>query len=149
MSKTTGRQMFVNLAVRDLQRAKSFFSGLGFEFNPKFTDDNAACMIIGNDSFVMLLTEPFFKTFTRHERCDTSRHTEALLAVSCESRQEVDHLASKALGAGGGDAMPAQDHGFMYTRSFYDLDDHHWEVLWMDPKAAELGPEAFVASQEK
>jgi predicted lactoylglutathione lyase len=147
MSTNTGRKIFVNLAVRDLTRAKAFFSALGFDYNPKFTDDNAACMVISRDAFVMLLAEPFFKTFTTREVCDTTRETEALIAVSCESRKEVDELVKKAIDAGGRHAMPAQDHGFMYAGSFYDLDGHHWEVLWMDPKAVELGPEAFIASQ--
>ena len=149
MSKNTSRKIFVNLAVRDLKRAKAFFSALGFDFNPKFTDDNGACMVISDEGYVMLLAEPFFKTFTTRQVCDTSRQTEALLALSCESRSEVDELVKKAIGAGGRDAMPAQDHGFMYGRSFYDLDGHHWEVLWMDPKAVELGPQAYMASQQK
>ena len=149
MANSTARKIFVNLAVRDLPRAKTFFSALGFAYNPKFTDDNAACMVISDDAYVMLLAEPFFKTFTRREVCDTSRQTEALIALSCDSRKEVDELAKKAIAAGGRDAMPAQDHGFMYVRTFYDLDGHHWEVLWMDPKAAEVGPEAYMASQRK
>jgi predicted lactoylglutathione lyase len=149
MSKSTGRMIFVNLAVRDLGRTKAFFSSLGFTFNPKFTDDNAACMVINDESFVMLLTEPFFKTFTTREVCDTSRSTETLIAVSCATRDEVDALVTKVVDAGGRDAMPAQDHGFMYARSFYDLDGHHWEVVWMDPKAAELGPDASVGSEDK
>jgi uncharacterized protein len=149
MSKNTDRKMFVNLAVRDLKRAKSFFSSLGFGFNPKFTDDNGACMVISDEGYVMLLAEPFFKTFTTREICDTSRQTEALVALSCESRTEVDQLVKKAIDAGGRDAMPAQELGFMYGRSFYDLDGHHWEVVWMDPKAVEMGPEAYVSSQQK
>jgi predicted lactoylglutathione lyase len=149
MSKNTGRKIFINLAVRDLTRAKAFFSALGFDYNPKFTDDNAACMVVNDDGYAMLLAEPFFKTFTKREVCDTSRQTEALIALSCDSRHEVDELMMKAINAGGRDAMPAQDHGFMYARSFYDLDGHHWEVLWMDPKAVELGPEAYIASQQK
>jgi predicted lactoylglutathione lyase len=149
MSKSTGRKMFVNLAVRDLTRAKTFFSALGLDYNPKFTDDKAACMVVSDEAYVMLLAEPFFKTFTKRETCDTSRQTEALIALSCESRNEVDELVKKAIDAGGRDAMPAQDHGFMYGRSFYDLDGHHWEVLWMDPRAVELGPEAYLASQQK
>lgn len=147
MSKSNGRKMFVNLAVRDLKRAKVFFSALGFDFNPKFTDEKAACMVISDEGYVMLLAEPFFKTFTTRAVCDTSRQTEALLALSCESRTEVDELVKKAIAAGGRDAMPAQDQGFMYGRSFYDLDGHHWEVLWMEPKAVESGPEAYTASQ--
>jgi predicted lactoylglutathione lyase len=92
-------------------------------------------MIVNDQAFVMLLGEPFFKTFTRREVCDTTRQTEALLALSCESRAKVDEMLSKAVGAGGKHAMDPQDHGFMYGWSFYDLDGHHWEVLWMDPSA--------------
>lgn len=147
MSKSTARKIFINLAVRDLKRTKAFFSALGFTYNPRFTDDNAACLIINDDAYVMLLAEPFFKTFTTREVCDTSRQTEALIALSCESRSAVDELVKKAIDAGGRNAMPAQDHGFMYASSFYDVDGHHWEVLWMDPKAVELGPQAYMVSQ--
>ncbi|MFL5356402.1 VOC family protein [Archangium sp.] len=131
------RMLFVNLAVRDLKKSMDFFSKLGFEFNPKFTDDKAACMVLSEQAFVMLLTEPFFKTFTRREPCDTSRQTEGLFCLSCSSRAEVDELVKKAIAAGGKHAMDSQDHGFMYGWSFYDLDGHHWEVMWMDPKAAQ------------
>ena len=134
MADTRARKMFVNLAVRDLEKSKTFFAALGFSFNPKFTDDKAACMIVNDEAFVMLLTEPFFKTFTRREVCDTSRYTEGLLSISCGSRTEVDEVVKKALAAGGQHAMDAQDHGFMYGWSFYDPDGHHWEVFWMDPK---------------
>jgi predicted lactoylglutathione lyase len=133
------RKLFVNLAVRDLGKAKAFFSGLGFEYNPQFTDEKAACMILSEEAFVMLLTEPFFRGFTKREPCDTTRQTEALLALSCTSRAEVDQLVKTALAAGGQPAMPPQDHGFMYGHSFYDLDGHHWEVLWMDPAAVQKG----------
>ena len=129
------RKIFVNLAVRDLQKSMEFFSTLGFTFNRQFTDDKAACMVISDGAFVMLLSEPFFKSFTRREQCDTSRSTEALMALSCESRAEVDEIVRKAIDAGGKHAMDPQDHGFMYGWSFYDLDGHHWEVLWMDPNA--------------
>lgn len=131
------RMLFVNLAVRDLKKSMEFFSKLGFEFNPKFTDEKAACMILSEQAFVMLLSEPFFKTFTKREPCDTSRQTEGLFCLSCSSRAEVDELVKKAIAAGGKHAMDAQDHGFMYGWSFYDLDGHHWEVMWMDPKAAQ------------
>ena len=113
-----------------------FFSKLGFEFNPKFTDDKAACMIVSEEAFVMLLSEPFFKTFTKKDIVNARSSTEAILAISCASREEVDETVKKALAAGGKPAMDPQDHGFMYGWSFYDVDDHHWEVLWMDPKAA-------------
>ena len=136
MAENNSRKIFVNLAVRDLKKSMDFFSTLGFEFNPKFTDENAACMIISEDAFVMLLKERFFRTFTRREPCDTTTHTEGLFALSCRTRAEVDALVQKAVAAGGQHAMDPQDHGFMYGWSFYDLDGHHWEVLWMDPKAA-------------
>ncbi|HEY0788547.1 MAG TPA: VOC family protein [Thermoanaerobaculia bacterium] len=127
--------MFVNLAVRNLDKSKDFFSSLGFQFNPQFTDEKAACMVVGSDSYVMLLSEPFFRGFTKREPCDTTRHTEALLAVSAGSRAEVDQIVRRAIDNGGAHAMDAQDHGFMYSWSFYDPDGHHWEVLWMDPQA--------------
>ena len=130
------RKMFLNLAVRDLKKSMDFFGTLGFTFNRQFTDDNAACMVVSSEAYVMLLTEPFFKTFTTLEQCDTSRSTEGLFALSCESRAEVDEIVQKAVAAGGRHAMPPQDHGFMYGWSFYDLDGHHWEVLWMDPAAS-------------
>ena len=131
------RKLFVNLAVRDVKKAMDFFAALGFTFNPRFTDDNAACMVISDEAFVMLLAEPFFRTFTRREPCDTSRQTEGLFALSCASRQEVDAVVSKAIAAGGTHAMDPQDHGFMYAWSFYDPDGHHWEVVWMDPSAVQ------------
>jgi predicted lactoylglutathione lyase len=132
----TDRKLFVNLAVRDLKASMEFFSKLGFEFNPRFTDDKAACMIVSGEAFVMLLATPFFKTFTKRELCDTTRQTEGLFGFSCSSRLEVDQLAERAIAGGGKQAGDSQDHGFMYGRSFYDLDGHHWEVFWMDPKAA-------------
>ena len=137
MAEKQSRKLFVNLAVRDLKRSMDFFAQLGFAFNPKFTDDNAACMIVSDDAYVMLLTEPFFRGFTKRELCDTTRQSEALLAVSCRDRAEVDELVNKAVAAGGSHAMDPQDHGFMYAWSFYDPDGHHFEVVWMDPKAAE------------
>ena len=135
MANTNYRQLFVNLAVRDLERSKDFFGKLGFSFNPKFTDDKAACMIISENTSVMLLTEPFFRTFTRREICDTMANTEGLFALSCRSRAEVDEMVRGAIDAGGKPAMDPQDHGFMYGSSFYDPDGHHWEVLWMDEKS--------------
>ena len=127
------RMIFVNLPVRDLAKSMQFFSALGFTFNPQFTDDKAACMIISDKAFAMLLSEPFFRGFTSNDICDTSKATETLLALSCESRAEVDQLVRKALDNGGRHAKDPQDHGFMYGWSFYDPDGHHWEVMWMDP----------------
>ena len=132
MAGKRSRKIFINLPVRDLAASKEFFQKLGFSYNAQFTDDKAACMIISEEAYVMLLVEPFFKTFTKNEICETTR-TEALLALSCESRAEVDHIVKAAISAGGTAAMPPMDHGFMYGHSFYDLDGHHWEVLWMDP----------------
>jgi predicted lactoylglutathione lyase len=137
MSRPKARKLFLNLPVRDLERTKAFFSALGFTYNPKFTDQNAACMIVSDEAFVMLLAEPFFRTFTKNSLCNTANDAEALFALSCESRDEVNDLVKKALAAGGRPALPAFDHGFMYGWSFYDLDGHHWEVFWMDPAAAE------------
>jgi len=127
--------MFANLCVRDLARSMAFFRALGFDFDARFTDDKAACLVLGETSYAMLLTEPFFRGFTRHTPCDTSTHTEVLIALSCGDRAEVDAMVHKALAAGGAPAMPVQDMGFMYSWSFYDLDGHHWEVFFMDPSA--------------
>ena len=135
MTKTT-RKIFVNLPVQDLGRAMEFFRSLGFDFNMKFTDDKAACMIVSEEAFVMLLTEPFFRTFTKRELWSRDTETEGLFALSCTSRAEVDEMVSKAIVAGGKHAMEPTDHGFMYGWSFYDLDSHHWEVYWMDPATA-------------
>lgn len=135
MSESNPRSVFINLAVTDLKRAMTFFQALGFEFNPQFTDDKAACMIINETAYVMLLQRSYFKTFTRREPCDTTAYTETMLAVSCSSRQGVDDMYERALAAGGKQAMDTVDHGFMYNRSFYDVDGHHWEVLWMDMSA--------------
>ena len=126
------RKIFVNLPVRDLARSVAFFTSLGFSFNRQFTDDNATMMIVNDDAFVMLLRDEFFRSFTKREICGPNA-TEAMCALSCESRAEVDAMVAKALAAGGTNAMPPQDHGFMYGHSFYDLDGHHWEVVWMDP----------------
>jgi hypothetical protein len=127
------RKVFINLAVRDLPKSMDFFKSLGFEFNPQFTDAKAACMVLSSEGFVMLLSEPFFRTFTDKQVCDTSTHTEGMFALSCDSKAEVNEIVEKALKAGGKRAKDAVDHGFMYGWSFYDLDGHHWEVMWMDP----------------
>ena len=131
------RQLFVNLPVRDLQKSIDFFTRLGFTFNAQFTDETGTCMILSDQAYVMLLVRDKFADFTRKQICDTTSHTEALLAVSCGSRAEVDDLVNRAVAAGGKHAVEPQDHGFMYGWSFYDLDGHHWEPMWMDPKAAQ------------
>ena len=134
---TTPRAVFLNLAVRDLGKAMDFFRSLGFAFNPQFTDQNAACMVLSEHGYVMLLTEPFFRGFTDRHPCDTRTHTEAMIALSCDSRAEVDELLGRAIAGGGSDTGKVQEHGFMYGRSFYDLDDHHWELVWMDPSTVQ------------
>ena len=130
-------KLFVSLPVKNLERSVAFFKALGFAFNPKFTDENAACMLIGDAAYAMLLAEPFFRTFTKKEIYDAATHTGGAYGLSCESRAEVDALAAKAVAAGGREAGPPQDHGFMYSRSFEDLDGRHWEVVWMAPQDAQ------------
>ena len=128
-------QIFVNLPVRDLQRSVEFFTGLGYTFNPQFTDENATCMIVGDNIFVMLLVESFFKTFTKKALCDATRSTEVLVCLSCDSRAHVDALVSKAVAAGGTTPNASQDHGFMYQHGYQDLDGHLWELVYMEPAA--------------
>jgi hypothetical protein len=129
------QQIFVNLPVKDLKKAVEFFTKLGFTFNPQFTDENATCMIVGDNIFVMLLVEDFFKTFIKKEICDATKSTEVLLALSAESRETVDEMVSKAIEAGGTEPREPQDHGWMYGRSFEDVDGHIWEILYMDESA--------------
>jgi len=126
------KQIFVNLPVKDLKRSIDFFTGLGFTFNPQFTDDKATCMIIGENIYAMLLVESFFKTFTKKDIADASKTTEVLTALSVEGREKVDEIANKALQLGGSPNTEAQDHGWMYARSFQDPDGHIWELLYMD-----------------
>ncbi len=130
------KQIFVNLPVKDLDKSKAFFGALGYTFNPQFTDANAACMVIAEGSIhAMLLVEDFFKTFTDKSLTDTSKSTEVLLCLSCESRAEVDDLVAKAVAAGGTVPRKPQDHGFMYAHGFQDVDGHLWELVYMDPNA--------------
>lgn len=136
------RKLFVNVAVEDLERSVEFFTKLGFSFDPRFTDETATCMLIGEDAHAMLLTHQRFADFTTKETADATAATEAILAFSVDSRAEVDSLADTALAAGATSKREPMDLGFMYQRSFDDPDGHHWEVFWMDPKAAEEGPQA-------
>jgi uncharacterized protein len=128
-------QLFVNLPVTNLQQTIEFFTALGFEFNPQFTNEKATCMIINENTFAMLLTREFFNTFTSKTIVDTSAHTEVILALSASSREQVDELVQKAMDAGGKPFNDKADHGFMYTWSFQDLDGHLWEVMYMDENA--------------
>ena len=131
----TPHKLFVNIPVSDLQRAVTFFEALGFAFNPHFTDATATCMLVGEDAYFMLLTHERFQGFSGRPMGDSRTQTNAMFALSVNSRDEVDATVAKAVAAGGSHAVPAQDHGFMYGWSFYDLDGHHWEVFWMDPSA--------------
>lgn len=127
-------RIFVNLPVRSLARSVAFFEHLGYRFDPQFTDENATCMIVGDNIFVMLLLEPFFQQFTSKPVADAHRTTEAIMCIAVESRATVDSLVDKAIDAG---ALPGKtrDLGFMYQRSFQDLDGHLWEMLHMQPDA--------------
>jgi predicted lactoylglutathione lyase len=124
-------EIYVNLPVKDLKRSVNFFSKLGYTFNQQFTDDNATCMELGGNLYVMLLTEPFFSSFTNKGITDTSKSTEVLTCVSCDSRLQVDELVAKARAAGGKVPREPQDHGFMYSHGYEDLDGHTWELVHM------------------
>ncbi len=126
------KQIFINLPVKDLKKTIAFFEKLGFAFNMQFTDDEAACMIIGENIYAMLLLEKFFKTFTSKEIADAKKTTEVLIAIDAESRESVDEMIKKAVEAGGSTYRNPQDNGWMYGHSFADLDGHQWEVLYMD-----------------
>jgi len=124
-------QIFVNLPVKDLKRAVDFYTKLGYSFNPQFTDENATCMIVGENLFVMLLVEKFFGSFINKAITDTSKSTEVLTCVSCENKAQVDELVAKARSAGGKVPRQPQDHGFMYSHGYEDLDGHTWELVYM------------------
>ena len=131
------KQIYVNLAINDLPRSRAFFESLGLSFNPQFSNDQGACLVLGENIYAMLLTKDFFKTFTAKPIGDASKSTEMLLCLSCESRAEVDGLVAKAVAAGGTAPRAPQDHGFMYGHGFEDLDGHIWELMHMaDPSRA-------------
>ena len=144
-----GRTLFVNMPVADLERSKAFFAKLGFSFNPLFSDETAACMLVGEQAFVMLCSREKFAELSPLPVADPATHALALYCFSVSSRDEVDAVSAAALAAGGTEADDAEDYGFMYSRSFFDLDGHGWQVMWMDPVAAEQGPEAFAASMQE
>lgn len=129
-------QIFVNLPVKDIERTRTFFTALGYSFNPEYSNDKALCMVIEENIFAMLLLESFFQTFTKKPIADASKTTEVLVCLSCTSRAEVDELVAKARAAGGAVPNEPQDHGFMYAHGFEDLDGHIWELVYMDPNAA-------------
>ncbi|MGK7378463.1 VOC family protein [Planococcus sp. 1R117A] len=125
------KEIYVNLPVKDLQKSKDFFSSLGFEFNQEMTNEQGACMMVGENIYVMLLTEAFFKTFTKKELTDATRNTEVITAISADSREEVDEMVNKALAAGGTASNDRMDDEYMYGWSFQDVDGHLWEVIYM------------------
>ena len=145
MAEAKARKLFLNLAVADLARSVEFFNELGFAFDPRFTDETATCLIVSDEAFVMLLQEDRFSDFTKKHVADSKVQIEAIVAVSAESREEVDELADTALASGGSPASDPIDLDFMYSRSFHDPDGHQWEVVWMDPSAIEAGPPAEAA----
>jgi len=134
MSSTkTETKTFINLPVKNLPMSKEFFGKLGFTFNPQFTDDTAACMVLSENAYSMLLTYPKFKEFAPKTIADATKSTEVLVALSCENRDKVDDLVAKAAAAGGSTYSKPKDYGFMYGHGFQDLDGHVWELFWMDP----------------
>jgi uncharacterized protein len=131
------RKIFVNLPIKNMEKSQAFFKSLGFSFNPQFTNEQGACMVVSEDhNYVMLLVEPFFSTFIKKAIADASKTTEVLVCLSCESRAEVDELVKKAVAAGATTPNAPQDYGFMYSHGFEDLDGHIWELVWMNPDAA-------------
>ncbi|GED99965.1 glyoxalase [Gordonia spumicola] len=141
------KMIFVNLPVADLARSREFFTAIGYTFDDRFSDDNAAALVLGDAIVAMLLRRDFFETFIPGRTAgDPTSAPTAITCLSAESRDEVNGLVDKAMAAGAA-AGDTEDHGFMYGRSFYDLDGHGWEIMWMDPAAAEAGPEEYVAQQ--
>ena len=130
-------KIFVNLPVRDLPKSMEFFSRLGYSFNKQFTDETAACLVIAEDIYAMLLTHAKFGEFTPKAICDATTTTEVLVCLSCDSRAQVDEIVSKAVAAGGTTYKAPMDYGFMYGHWFQDLDGHIWEYMWMDPSAVQ------------
>jgi uncharacterized protein len=131
------KKIFVNLPVKNLDKSVAFFKRLGYTFNPKFTDENATCMIVDDNIFVMLLVEKHFKTFTPKPVADAKAATEVILGLSMDDREKMDAHVRSAVAAGGTTPNEAKDYGFMYQHGFQDLDGHLWEVVYMDPKFAE------------
>ena len=136
------RMIFVNLPVSDLSKSRRFLEALGAVNEPKFTDETAACMTLSESIHVMLLTQ-----FTPRPIADANKGSEVLLCISADSRENVDTAVEQAVANGGtADPAPKQDYGVMYGRSVSDPDGHIWEIMWMDPAAAERGAEAVIES---
>jgi predicted lactoylglutathione lyase len=142
------RNFFMTLPVQDIAATKEFFTKLGFPFNPKFESESSACMQIGEQAFCMFGTREQFLKFSKLPVADPRTHAMALFCFTVDSREEVDRVFEAAIAAGAVDHDDTDDHGFMYSRSFFDIDGHGWQIMWMDPTAAEQVPEELAAQQE-
>ena len=143
----TATSIFVNLPTTDLDRSKAFYEALGFTINPMFTDENAACVVFSDNIYFMVLTREYLGTFTDKQIIDTKTHAQTSIAFTRDSRDEVDEVVAKGLAAGGTEPREAQDYGFMYSRDLEDPDGNILGFLFMEPAAAEKGPEAYLAEQ--
>jgi predicted lactoylglutathione lyase len=137
-----GKEIFINLPVKDLEKTSRFFEQMGYSFNPQFSDERAKCMIISDDIYVMLLVEPFFRSFTGKEVSDTSKTCDCILSLAEDSQTAVDKMMEKCIAAGGRDISKPQEVDFMYTRTFEDPDGHHWEIFHMDMAKVPNEPKA-------
>ncbi|MEU9341795.1 VOC family protein [Streptomyces sp. NPDC048278] len=131
------QMIFVNLATDDVAASRKFFTELGYSINPQFSNDDCSCVVISDTIIAMLLSKQRYADFTKKEIADSTKTSEVLICLSAESREKVDDLVAKAVAAGGTANDDVQDQGFMYGRSFEDLDGHSWEVVWMDPAAVQ------------
>ena len=143
----TATNIFVNIPTTDLDRAKAFYEALGFTINPAFTDDNAACVVLSDTIYFMVLKREYLGTFTDKEIIDPKTQAQVSIALTRDSREQVDDVLAKGLAAGGSEPRPAQDYGFMYSRDLDDPDGNNLSFLFMEPAAAEMGPEAYLAQQ--
>ncbi|RZS68512.1 hypothetical protein EV187_0942 [Agromyces ramosus] len=143
----TATNIFVNLPTTDLERSKAFYEALGFRINPLFTDENAACVVLSDTIYFMVLTREYLGTFTDKQIIDPKTQAQVSIALTRDSREDVDVALAKGLAAGGSEPRPAQDYGFMYSRDLDDPDGNNLSFLFMEPAAAEQGPEAYMAQQ--
>src|SRR5215207_3295018 len=139
--------IFVNIPTTDLERSKAFYEALGYRVNPMFTDENAACVVLDENVYFMVLTREYLGTFTVKQFIDPKTQAQVSIALTCDSREGVDEMLAKALAAGGSEPRPVQDYGFMYSRDLEDPDGNILGFLFMEPAAAEKGPEAYLAEQ--
>ena len=144
-----GRTLYVQLPVADLERSTAFFAQLGFRCDPMSGDGTSACLLVGEQAAIMLLGHETFAQYAHLPTGDPTTHAQALYCFGVSTREEVDTVADAALAAGASEADGPEDHGFLYTRSFVDLDGHPWQVMWMDPAAAQRGTQESAASTEE